>query len=158
MNISENSRIWIYQSDRVLNLSEEQEIQNILDSFTTQWLAHGQQLTATAEIRYHRFIILSVDEQLISSTGCSISSSVQILQEIEKLFGIKLFDRFLIAYREGENILSCNREEFEKLIEAGEVNGQTIVFNNMAATRQELETSWEIPMHKSWHARVFELS
>ncbi len=157
MEISENSRVWIYQSNRFLNIEEEKQIQQILDDFTSQWLAHGQQLTAKGEIRHHLFIILSVDEQQAGATGCSIDKSVSLMKQLEQEFNITLFDRFQIAYRDGENIISCNRDEFENLIHKGKIDSNTIVFNNMAATRKELDNKWEVPIKTSWHAQIFEI-
>lgn len=156
MEISENSRVWIYQSHRELYAEEEKQIQQILNNFTAQWLAHGHQLAAKAEIRYHRFIILSVDEQVAGATGCSIDKSVNLMKELEQQFDLKLFDRFQIAYREGENILTCDRQTFENLLSSGKVDHETIVFNNLVTTRKELESNWETPMKNSWHARIFQ--
>lgn len=155
MNISENSRIWIYQSDRILNPDEEQRIQQKLDGFTSQWLAHGHQLAAFGEIRHGQFIILSVDEQVAGATGCSIDKSVYLMKEIENEFGIGLFDRFRIAYREGDQVVNCSKTEFEERLIKGEVNSDTIVFNNMIASRKELDDSWEVAMKDSWHGQVF---
>lgn len=155
MHISENSRVWIYQSDRVLNPDEEQRIQQKLDEFTSQWLAHGHQLAAYGEIRHQLFLILSVDEQVAGATGCSIDKSVYLMKEIEKEFGIGLFDRFRIAYREGDEVVNCSKTEFEERLNNGEVNSDTIVFNNMIASRKELDSSWEVAMKDSWHGQVF---
>ena len=155
MNISENSRIWIYQASRILSSEEEQRIQQKLNDFTSQWQAHGQDLAAHGEIRHKQFIILSVDEQVAGATGCSIDKSVYLMKEIEQEFGLDLFDRFRIAYRAGENVINCSRQEFETLLSEGIVTQDTIVFNNMIASRRELDTVWEIPMKDSWHSRVF---
>lgn len=155
MNISEHSRVWIYQSNRAFTTAEEQKIQQKLDDFTAQWQAHGHQLLAKGEIRHQRFIILSVDEQQAGATGCSIDKSVKLMKELEEQFNIDLFDRFQIAYREEEQIRSCNRQEFEDLLRSGQIHQDTLVFNNMVATRKELSSNWEIPMKDSWHAQVF---
>lgn len=155
MDISENSRVWIYQADRALSAEEQIQIQEILTDFTSQWLAHVNQLAATGEIRNDRFIILSVDEQQTGATGCSIDKSVKLMQEIEQRFRISLFDRFNIAYRDENEIRSVDREEFENLIKSGAVNNDTIVFNNLVENREQLETNWEIPLKNSWHAQVF---
>lgn len=155
MHISENSRVWIYQSDRVLNPEEEQRIQQKLDEFTSQWLAHGHQLAAYGEIRHSQFLILSVDEQVAGATGCSIDKSVHLMKEIEKEFGIGLFDRFRIAYRNGDQIVNCSKTEFEDLLNKGELNSDTIVFNNMISSRKDLDSSWEVAMKNSWHGQVF---
>ncbi len=155
MDISENSRIWIYQTNRALNIDEENRILKILNDFTSEWQAHGNSLAAFGEIRHHQFIILSVDEQVAGATGCSIDRSVYVMQEIELEFDLKLFDRFRIAYRDGDNIINCSREEFEDLLKTGTLDQDTIVFNNMISSRKELQTSWEVPIRDSWHAQVF---
>lgn len=155
MNISENSRVWIYQSDRILNPDEEERIQSTLNNFTSQWLAHGHALAALGEIRHHQFIILSVDEGVAGATGCSIDKSVYLMKEIEEEFGLNLFDRLRVAFRDMDKIVNCSREEFEALIKSGRVSGQTMVFNNLISRRDELESSWEIPLKDSWHAKVF---
>lgn len=155
MKISENSRVWIYQSDRPFTIEEDQAIQKILNDFTTEWQAHGHALAALAEIYHHQFIVLSVDEQIAGATGCSIDKSVHLMKELESKFNINLFDRFRMAYKSGDDIINCSREEFEERIKEGIVNAQTLVFNNMISTRRELESSWNIPLVESWHAKVF---
>jgi len=155
MNISENSRVWIYQAQRLLTKDEEDRIQGMLNDFTSEWQAHGHDLAALGEIRHHQFIILSVDENIAGASGCSIDKSVYLMKEIENKFGLDLFDRFRIAFRDMENIINCSREEFEVQIKSGLVNGQTIVFNNLISRRKELQSSWEIPFRDSWHAQVF---
>jgi hypothetical protein len=157
MNISEQSRVWIYQADRILNPQEAKLIQQKLNNFTSQWLAHGQELSAMGEIRYNQFIILSVDEQQVGATGCSIDKSVKVMKEIEQEFSINLFDRFIIAYREGNDIKTCSRKEFEELLSLGQITSETVVFNNMVSSRKELIDKWEIPMKSSWHAQVFNI-
>jgi hypothetical protein len=155
MNISENSRVWIYQSNRAFTSSEEEAITKALNDFTGQWQAHGQQLAAAAEIKYSRFIILMVDESQAGASGCSIDKSVALMKEIEKHFNVELFNRFNIAYKEGDKILSVDRDAFEKLISEGKVTEDTIVFNNLVQTVAELNSKWEVSFKDSWHARVF---
>lgn len=155
MKISEKSRVWIYQANRELSTEEQNQIGRQLNHFTSGWIAHGNQLTALGEIRYNRFIILSVDEQQAGATGCSIDKSVYLMKEIEKQFNIDLFDRFQIAYLDGEVIKSCNRSQFEELLANGTITNQTIVFNNLVTSRKELETHWQISFANSWHAKVF---
>jgi hypothetical protein len=155
MNISENSRVWIYQSDRPFTIEEEQAITQILYDFTKEWQAHGHALAALTEIFHHQFIVVSVDEQIAGATGCSIDKSVHLMKTIESKFNINLFDRFRMAYKSGDDIINCSREEFEDRIKKGIIDGQTLVFNNLISRRKELETSWNIPLAESWHARVF---
>ncbi|MBC8052145.1 MAG: ABC transporter ATPase [Sphingobacteriaceae bacterium] len=155
MEISKKSRVWIYQSNRPFSLQEEHSIKEKLSSFISQWEAHGNKLTAMAAIRYNRFIILAVDEELAGATGCSIDKSVNLMKEVGKEFNVELFDRFNIAYHGSAGIASCGRDEFEILISEGKVTKDTIVFNNLVQTMGEMETNWEVPFNQSWHEKVF---
>ncbi|MFC7523851.1 ABC transporter ATPase [Parapedobacter sp. GCM10030251] len=148
-------RIWIYQADRELTEGEKEHILDKLSGFTSQWKAHGKALAAKAEIRHNRFIILMVDDGVAPPTGCSIDKSVHLLKEIEMETGLNLFDRMQVAYRDGDGVKVVPREEFERLIAAGEVTDGTLVFNNLIASYPELKTAWEVPLRESWHAKVF---
>ncbi|MCJ8208709.1 ABC transporter ATPase [Mucilaginibacter sp. RS28] len=155
MQFSENSRVWIYQSDRELNQAEVSQLQQQLDNFCYNWTAHNHQLKAGAEIRYNRFIILMVDESQAGASGCSIDKSVRFLKDIEQQFGIDLFDRFNLAYKAGDKVLSAPRAVFEELIKQGKINLDTIVFNNVVQNVAELKAKWEVPFKNSWHAQMF---
>ena len=155
MEISKKSRVWIYQADRPFSLHEEHTVKGKLNDFVGQWEAHGNKLAAMAEVRYNRFIVLMVDEAQAGATGCSIDKSVSLMKQIENDFGVNLFDRFNIAYRNDSGIQSCGREAFEKLIAEGSINEETIVFNNLVQTIEDLDENWEVPFRKSWHSKVF---
>jgi hypothetical protein len=155
MQFSENSRVWVYQSDKKLADAEVQQIEGYLNRFTTQWTAHNNQLKAKAEVRYNRFLILTVDESQAGASGCSIDKSVNYMKQIEQQFNIHLFDRFNLAYRSGDEILSVPRQQFEQLITDKIINTDTIVFNNMVQTLSELQNKWEVPFKDSWHIQLF---
>lgn len=156
MNFSENSRIWIYQSNRELTAAELSRTEHILNEFTADWTAHNHLLKAKAEIRYGRFIILVVDESQTGASGCSIDKSVTLMKSLEHEFHINLFDRFNTAYRTTDgSIATASRAEFEELIKQGKVTGDTIVFNNLVNRLGDLDTKWEVPYSQSWHKQVF---
>ena len=155
MQFSENSRVWVYQSDKKLSDSEVQQIKGQLDSFTTSWTAHNNQLKAKAEIRYNRFLILIVDEGQAGASGCSIDKSVNFMKQIGEQYHINLLDRFNLAYREGDEVLSAPRHDFEAMLKQGSINTNTIVFNNMVQNLNELQTKWEVPFKDSWHIQLF---
>ena len=148
-------RIWIYQADRELNEGEKAHVLAKLDQFVSQWHAHGKQLAAWAEVRYGYFIIIAVNEAVAPPTGCSIDKSVHLLKELERELQVSLFDRMQIAYRDGEAIRVVPRSVFEKLLTEGDVTGDTIVFNNLVQYSSALQTDWEVPLKKSWLAKVF---
>jgi hypothetical protein len=155
MKFSENSRVWIYQSDKELSDVQSRQILDQLNSFAAEWTAHNNQLKAKAEVRYNRFLILTVDETQAGASGCSIDKSVNFMKKLEQQFGINLFDRFNFAYRNGNQVLSTPRHNFEELLKAGKINSNTIVFNNLVQNLQQLETKWEVPFKDSWHVQLF---
>jgi hypothetical protein len=155
MEFSQHSRVWIYQADKKLTDEVVQQIQQELDKFTTGWTAHNNQLKAKGEVRYNRFLILIVDESQAGASGCSIDKSVHFMQNIGQHFNINLFDRFNLAYRDGEEILSLPRHAFEDMLKQGKINTETIVYNNMVQNLTELETKWEVPFKNSWHIQLF---
>jgi hypothetical protein len=155
MEFSQHSRVWIYQADKKLSDQEVQQIQQELDDFTVSWTAHTSQLKARAEIRYNRFFILIVDESEAGASGCSIDKSVHFMKQLEQRFNISLFDRFNLAYREGEEIKSLPRHAFEDMLKQGKINTETIVYNNLVQNITELENKWEVPFKNSWHIQLF---
>lgn len=155
MEFSPASKVWIYQSNRELTETETAKMQQVLNQFAKSWTAHNQQLKAAAQIAFNRFVILVVDESQAGASGCSIDKSVHLMKELEIEFNINLFDRFNTAYLQDDKILSVSREGLENLLKEGKVNNETIVFNNMVSTLADLQTSWQVPLKNSWHARVF---
>ncbi|MGX5688062.1 ABC transporter ATPase [Arcticibacter tournemirensis] len=156
MEISENSRVWIYQANRPFSGPEQRRIEQILGDFIKGWDAHGHKLASGYEIRYGRFVILMVDESVTAASGCSIDKSSNIIRQIEQEFGVNLFDRFNMAYRKDNEVVSCSKSEFEALLQQGVINENTVVFNNTVQTKKELDSSWEVPFKESWHSRFFQ--
>jgi len=155
MFFSPQSKVWIYQSNRAFTDTELVSLQQKLDAFTKDWAAHGQALKAKAEIRHHFFIVLIVDQEQANASGCSIDSSVRFMKEVEKEYGIDLFDRFNMAYKIDDQVFVNTKEDFETLISMKKITLDTIVFNNLVQTLAEYETRWEVPVAESWHRSVF---
>lgn len=154
-NLSPDSRVWIYQSNRELNPGELISINNQLRDFCANWISHGNLVLSHFEILYNHFIVLMVDETNDRTCGSAVDASLNFIKELETEFNISLLDRMLFAYLQGEKVHSVSRETFEKSIAEGIINEQTIVFNNLVQTKAEFERNWKIPFGESWHAKLF---
>lgn len=150
-------RVWIYQSNRFLEPTEIKRVEEILQAFVAQWTAHGNQLAGSFRIQHNLFLLLMVDEEKAMVTGCSIDKSVHLLKKIEEELNITLFDRLQLAYREPSDgqIHVVSRDTFTTLLKAGQIDENTIVFNNMLTQVDQLDSQWEVPLKESWHATVF---
>ena len=150
------NRVWVYQADRFLNDQETVLIQAELDAFIHSWTAHGSLLAGAATLKDNLFIIIDVDEQQDGVTGCSIDKSVHFLKTIGQKYAIDFFDRMKISFKtQDDQVKLVSRVTFESLLKTGEVNQDTIVFNNLIQQAEELDTAWQIPLRESWHSKVF---
>lgn len=151
--LPDNARIWIYQADRSFTEEELQELEQSLTEFLKEWTAHGSHLHAGFEIRYKRFIVIGLDQTNVSASGCSIDASVHYIQSLEKKYQVELLDRMNVSFKQGEFIAYKPLKDFKKLAKAKSVSANTIVFNNLVATKQEYLENWEVPASESWHSR-----
>lgn len=151
--LPENARIWIYQSNRSFSSAELSELEQKIKHYVEEWTAHGLGLTASFELRYNRFIIIGVNQDKHSVSGCSLDDKVRFIQQLEKEYQVDLLDRMNVSYRQGEFIAYKNLTDFKKMVKEKAVSAKTIVFNNLVNTKAEYEHHWEIPMEESWHSR-----
>ncbi len=154
-NLPQESKIWIYQSNRKFSDDEFQTIENDLKTFVENWSAHGTSLEASYLLKYNRFIILAVNQEVQMATGCSIDSSVQFIQNLEKKYEVDLLDKMNVTFKLGEHIAHKPLIEFKKMAKEKAVSENTIVFNNLVNTIEEWNESWEVPAGESWHSRFF---
>ncbi len=153
--LSETSKIWIYQANRELSNDEVALATSKLSNFIKNWQSHGKNLISSFKIKYNQFIIISVDADKTNSSGCSVDASVALIKEIEKELQIDLFDRLKITFKNGENINTVSLADFKKYIAKGKIDKNTIVFNNLVKTVSEFQEKWEIPAKDSWHIKLF---
>ena len=100
--LSDSARVWIYPSNRKLSDQEVEEILILFENFLGQWTAHNKKLLASVKIPYNRFIVIGLDEDFQSPSGCSIDSSVHFIQDIEKTYNIVLLDKMNVTFKQGE--------------------------------------------------------
>ena len=154
-DLAENSKIWIYQSSRKFSDEEVADIEKDLTEFLTNWSAHGAALESSFQIKYNRFIIIAVNQEVQAATGCSIDSSVAFIQNLEQKYDVDLLDKMNVAFKQGEFITYKTLLEFKKLAKDKSVSENTIVFNNLVNTIEEWNENWEVPASESWHSRFF---
>ncbi|MEZ4797868.1 MAG: ABC transporter ATPase [Flavobacteriaceae bacterium] len=151
--LPETSRVWIYQANRSFTENEIEEIKSKLDIFIENWTAHGSDLQSGYEIKYKRFIVIALNQNLNVATGCSIDASVHLIQQLEKEYNVDLMDKMNVSYKQGEFIAYKPLTEFKQMAKQRAVSKNTIVFNNLVANKAEYLENWEVPASDSWHSR-----
>jgi len=151
--LPEESRVWIYQANRSFTDEELSELQTKLDTFIENWTAHGSDLQAGYTIKYKRFIVIGLNQNLNKATGCSIDASVHFIQQLEKDYNVDLMDKMNVSYKQGEFIAYKSLLDFKKMAKDKAVSKNTIVFNNLVTNVAEFNENWEVPASESWHSR-----
>lgn len=146
-----HSRTWVYQASRNLTDAEAEEVKKLAAGFASEWKSHGTPLKATADVLYNRFLVMMVDEDAGSASGCSIDSSVAQIRSIEQKLNIDLFDRMNLAYLNADGELeTVHANSISKAFEHKALSANSTVFNNMVTSLAELQNSWRIPLNESW--------
>ena len=149
--LSENSRIWIYQSDRELTTEEQSNLRSELEKFVSEWTAHNVALSGSFEVLHDRFIVIMIDESKTSASGCSIDKCFNFLKKMESQMNVNFMNRLLLAYKDQDAIKLLPKNKFEELLKAGQLTEETIVFNNLIEKKSELKTKWQIPVKERLH-------
>lgn len=152
-SLPEESRVWIYQANRTFTDEEISEIKEKLNIFINNWTAHGSDLQSGYTIKYKRFIIIGLNQNLNKATGCSIDASVHFIQQLEKDYRVDLMDKMNVSYKQGEFVAYKTLSDFKKMAKEKAVSKKTIVFNNLVANISEFNEHWEVPLSESWHSR-----
>ena len=154
-NFADDSRVWIYQSNRQFTLDEALQVDELLVDFTNTWKSHGAAVKGFAKLLFGQFIILMADENATGVSGCSTDTSVRLIKNIEQDFNINLFDRQNLAFIVQERIQIFPLDQLNNAIENDLLSQDSLYFNNTIQTKQELMRHWIIPIKNSWLARRF---
>ena len=133
-----NSRVWVYQSNRPFTISEALEIEELLEDFCKVWNSHGSEVKSYANLFFGNFIIIMADETNIKVGGCSTDSSLRFIKKIEADYNVKLLNRQMLAFIVKENIRLIPLSKVNSSIEEDIITPDTLYFNNTILTRKEL--------------------
>lgn len=154
--IENSDRIWVYQAKRILS---NEEITALTDSgklFVANWAAHGKPLRAEIMVLNRLFVIVMLDELQAMATGCSIDKSIGWITAMGLKLGIDFMDRTQVVWLDdAEQMQITSLDEFETLAHQGQLNSDTMVYNNLVFSGKELKNNWLIPAKESWHSRYF---
>jgi hypothetical protein len=146
----DDSRIWIYQSNRDFDDSETVVINDKTISFLDNWQAHGKDLECSYTIVDKRFIIIAVNESFNPIGGCSIDYSLQLIKDISNTIEIDLLNRLVVNYKLDNSIDSLSLGDLKNKIKDGIISSETIIFNTAINTKAELLNNFKTDIGSSW--------
>lgn len=154
----DSARVWVFGSERELAGAEAGLVLDAVDGFLAQWTAHGVPLRAARSWCYERFLVVAVDIESASPSGCSIDALVKVLRGFEDRLGVRFLGNEAVWYRDARgSIRRASRPGFRALANDGEVVPESVVFDNSITALAELRGGrWEGPARERWHAAFFE--
>lgn len=148
-----HARVWVYKSARPFSPEEQRLIVDRGAAFTATWAAHGASLDAAVDVLHDHFVVISVDEQQARASGCSIDKSVQFIRQLERELDRTLTDRMVVVYEHEGTVRTCRVDQVPDLLDEGVMRADTIVYNDLVASKEDLETRFRIPLRDSWMER-----
>lgn len=151
-DFNDNARVWIFQSSRLLGMSEAFEIESILKDHCSSWKSHGHPVKGYANLFFGQFIVVMADETEATVGGCSTDSLFRMIKQIEALCKVNLFDRQMLAFLVKDKIQLLPLAQLKYAVANNHISPHTIYFNNIVGTKKEWIQNWMIPMSESWLA------
>lgn len=145
-----DSRVWVYQSSRLFTMGEALQLEDLLNHFAQNWKSHGTPVKGFGTLFFGQFIILMADENATGVSGCSTDSSVRLIKDIEEIFKVNMFDRQSMAFVVKDKVQILPMQQVKYALENKFIDEDTIYFNNVVLTKDELEKSWMVPLKDSW--------
>lgn len=150
MKVADDSKIWIFQSIRSFNEMEIQTIKSKFEHFLTDWNAHGAALLADYQIIDNQFIVVAVDENQAAASGCSIDKLTQLIKALEEQYQFGFLDRMNVAYEKDNQINIIKLNDFKTQVKNGDLDLETVVYNNGITNLKDFREQWKLPLSKSW--------
>ena len=155
-NAPDSTRLWVFALARELSPEETALVTRELDTFIGEWKSHGTPVRGSYHVLENRFVLIAgfVDDGV---SGCSTDSMVRVMKSLRQAHKIDGFDRTLVFFRDatGET-KAVSRDEFQKMVEAGVVGDDTVVFDPTIQTVGDLRGGrFETTFARAWHAIAF---
>ena len=156
-SLSGDSRVWLYTADRLLTSEEQMKLPDAIESFLSDWVAHGQSLRASWRLEGGRCLIIALDENSPNATGCSIDAKVHWLQRFGQQWGLDWMNRNTVIHISGETSTWCDAPlaSFWAARKAGVIGDETLVVNSVISSKLESEPSLVVAFKASWHETMW---
>lgn len=137
-NFPNESRVWLYQTNRALTSTEMDWLTQELKQFVTEWAAHGTKLWADGVVLNPYFVAFVVDESITPPSGCSIDSSVKFLKAAGKELGVDFFTRMKVCVANDDSIKQIDFHDLSEL----ENLKEAMIYDPLVDNLYELRTNW----------------
>ncbi|MEN8825802.1 MAG: ABC transporter ATPase [Wenyingzhuangia sp.] len=151
--LENNAKVFLYPSNKKFYPELLKEIDRKVKDFVTKWALENE-IEAGFEIKYQRFIVIAINQSKPITTRI-IDDLVSFIFKLQITHDIELLDKLNVCFKQGEHVQYKEVKEFKKLIKNKSVNTDTVVFDHLINTKEELNSDWELPAKDTWYGRMF---
>tara|TARA_B100001287_G_C22612862_1_gene496021 strand:- start:355 stop:846 length:492 start_codon:yes stop_codon:yes gene_type:complete len=155
-DLNKNSKVWVFQSSSKIPESLLDKISKDSKDFLDRLNSHGNSLNSSFKLVYNHFLIIAVENIKNEISGCSIDTIIRFVKNLELRYNLSFFDRFIIKYKEDNNIKATSLHEFKSICKTQKISNKITVFNNLVKNIDELENIWETNIQNSWLKRFLD--
>lgn len=148
-----HARVWIYKSATPFTPDQLTVLREKGAAFTGSWSSHGDAVISAFDVLDNHFVVLAADLQDMVICGGAIDGSVQFIKQMEGELGLQLTDRMVVLYGQEGRIKACRATEVEGLLKSGKLNAETPVFDDLVATKADLDARFRTPLRNTWLSR-----
>ena len=145
--ISDNSKLWIYGSNKTLSLGQEEYILEKIGRYLQNWEYHKNPLTAAVKILESRFIVIALDHHEYGVGGCSIDSLQRIIQQLEIELDLSLFNRLNVFCKIKDEVHCVSSIELKSI-----ATSDTLFYDLSIEKKSDLNTYLK-PISDGWCSR-----
>ncbi len=148
-----HTRVWVYKSAMPFTPAQQQQLLARGQAFAGAWKSHGEAVPAAFAVLHDHFVVIAADLLGMTICGGAIDGSVQFIKQVETDLGLQLTDRMVVLYQRDGVTNACRVGEVETLLKNGTLGPDTPVFDDLVATKADLETRFRTPLRSTWMAR-----
>ncbi|WKS95440.1 hypothetical protein [Riemerella columbina] len=143
-------RVLIYPASRPFTAKESKAITEQLFDFLSTWAAHGKPLSSSFKIDKNQFIIITVDEEKETASGCSIDALNGVMRKIDANYQLGLFDRMKACFIENSEVKTMKLQDFRQALKNGTLSEDIEVFDFSKSTYVAYLSDFLLPLKRSW--------
>ena len=144
----DQSRVWLYQTNRQLTEEEISTVRRHLNSFVQGWAAHGDKLWGAAEVVNPYFLAVIVNDALTPPSGCSIDASVKEIKALGELLSVDFFTRMKVTLVKNNELTQIDFSDLDQL------EPDTPLFDPLLSNLGELRQQFPVELEKSSFAHL----
>lgn len=144
---------WVFGSDTPISAAQIGEMAALCRQFSANWSHHGNKLT-NAWILHRQSFLIPVMFPGSTAGGCAQDELFNHVRTLGYMVGGNWMNPQRVSWLEGDEVKSTERILFKQLVQKGELNQDSIVFNTTLTELAQIQAGLlETELQNSWQSQ-----